>query len=126
MTFEELYVKSVRAAQNIQKLGYHRGDIFAVISKNNHDLSSIVMALLSTGHPFNTLDPSFTEIEMTHMLNLTKPKLIFTELESYEIVKQSLQNVNNDAKIYTFGGQIEDSLPVENLFVETGIESEFM
>lgn len=116
----------MRAAQNIQKLNYKKGDIFAVISKNNHDLAPIVMALLSTGHPFNTLDPLFTETEMMHMLSLTKPKLIFTELESYAAVKQSLLKLNNDAKVYTFGGRVGGTHAVEDLFAETGTESKFM
>lgn len=126
MTYDELYTKSVRAAQNIDKLNYKRGDIFAVISNNNHELAPIVTALLSTGHPFNTLDPLFTETEMTHMLGLTKPKLVFSEVQSYAAVKKSLRNLNNDAKILTFGGKIGDSFAVEDLFVKTGIESEFM
>lgn len=97
-----------------------------MIAKNNHELAPIVIALLSTGYPFNTLDPAFTETEMMHMLNLTKPKLVFTELESYEAVKLSLRKLKNDAKIYTFCGQVGDSIDVKNLFIETGKESEFM
>lgn len=84
------------------------------------------MALLSTGHPFNTLDPVFTETEMTHMLSLTRPKLVFTELNSYEAVKQSLRKLKNDTQIFTFCGQVGESLAVNDLFVETGMESEFM
>lgn len=97
-----------------------------MIAKNNHELAPIAIALLSTGHPFNTLDPVFTETEMTHMLSFTKPKLVFTELDSYEAVKMSLRKSNNHAKIYTFCGQVNDSLAVESLFAETGEESEFM
>lgn len=126
LTYNELYTKSVRAAQNIQKLNYAKGDIFAIISRNNHELAPIVVALLSTGHPFNTLDPSFTQIEMTHMLSLTKPKVIFTEPETYAAVRLSLQEIGIDTKIYTFCGQIGDSTLTENLFVANGEESNFM
>lgn len=84
------------------------------------------MALLSTGHAFNTLDPAFKEAEITYMLGITKPKLIFSDLESYETVQHSLQKLNNDAEIFTFCGQIGDSRAVDGLFAETGRESEFM
>lgn len=84
------------------------------------------MALLSAGHPFNTLDSLFSPTEMMHILSTTKPKLVFTEVESYEAVKESLRKLDNDATIYTFCGQVGESLAVEHLFEETGRESEFM
>lgn len=111
----------MRAAQNIQKMNFRKSDVFAVISKNNHDLVPIVVALLSTGHPLNALDPSFSSTEITHMLGLTKPKLIFTEICSYEAVKISLHHLGNDANIFTFDGQ-----NVADLFTETGQEADFM
>lgn len=119
-------MRSVRAAQNIQKLNFKKGDIFAIVSKNNHELTPIAVALFSIGHAYVALDPSFTETEITHMFNITKPKLIFSDLSSYDAIQKSLRNSSNDAPTYTFEGQIGDSLPVGKLFAETGREDEFM
>lgn len=119
-------MKSIRAAQHIQKLDYKEGDIFAIMSKNHHDLAPIVIALLLLGYPFQTLDPSFTEVDTIHLLARTKPIIVFSDLESYEVVEKSLRSLENDAKIYTFDAQIGNSHLVEDLFAETGREAEFV
>lgn len=116
----------MRAAQNIQKLNFKKGDIVAIVAKNFLELTPITVALLSIGLAYNALDPSFTETELTHMLTITKPKLVFSDLQSYDAIAKSLGNVNNEAPIYTFEGQIGKSVPVEKLFAETGREAEFM
>lgn len=116
----------MHAAQNIQKLNFKKGDIFAIVSNNNHELAPIAVALLTIGHAYVVLDPSFTEPEITHMFGITKPKLIFSDLKSYDSVEKSLRNLNNEASIYTFEGRVGESFSVESLFDETGTETEFM
>lgn len=103
-----------------------RGDVVAVIAKNNHDLIPILVALLSLDYPINTFDPSFTGEIFVHVLSSTKPKLVFCEVESYETLRRYLRQLNNEARIYTFCGQIGDSFAVADLFIETGVETEFM
>lgn len=125
-TYEEIYIKSVRAAQNIQRLEFKEGDVFSIMSKNNHDLAPVVIALLFLGYPFQTLDPSFTETETTHLLARTKPTVVFSDLESYDVVERSLRSLENEAEVYTFGAQIGRSRLVEDLFAETGREAEFV
>lgn len=125
-TYEEIYIRAVRAAQHIQHLDYKEGDIIGIMSKNNHNLAPIIIALLSLGYPFQSLDPTFTEVETTHLFSLTKPTIVFSDLESYAVVEKSLRSLNNGAAIYTFGEQVGKSHLVEDLFAETGCESEFV
>lgn len=121
-----MYMKTVRAAQNIQKLNYQKGDIFSIVARNNHEIAPICMALLCSGYTFNGVEPSYAESEIIRMLELTKPKLVFSELQSYALVKKCLTELGNAAKIYTFCGQIGNSIAVDDLFAETGIEEQFM
>lgn len=78
------------------------------------------------GCPVNPLDSSFGKNEMKHMLSNTKPCLIFCDTSVYGVVKESLNEHGNSAEIITFGGQIGDSKPVEELFVENGDENTFL
>lgn len=78
------------------------------------------------GCPINTLDPSFGKNEIKHMLSTTQPSLMFCDIKIYDLLKECLSELGNDADIFTFGGQIGDSEPVENLFVENGDEYEFV
>lgn len=116
----------VRAAQNIRNLNFEKGDVFAVVSKNNHELVPLFVALLCLDHPFNPIDPSSSEEAFMRMFSITKPKLVFCDVESYEMVRRYLRKLKNDAKIYTFCGQCEDSVAVNELFRQTNREAEFM
>lgn len=116
----------MRAAQNIRSLNFEKGDVFAVVSKNNHELVPLFVALLCLEHPFNPVDPSSTEEAFMHMFSITKPKLVFCDIESYEMVRRYLRKLNAEAKIYTFCGQYDDSIAVNELFRPTNKEAEFM
>lgn len=120
-----MYLKTVRAAQNIQKLGCRKGDIFPLIAYNNHDVAPICMALLCIGNPYYAMHPDIDEIDFLEILQKAKSKIIFCEMESYAMVKRCAKRLRIDAKIYTFCGQIDDSLAVEDLFTKIGNEEDF-
>lgn len=126
VTFEEMHMKTVRAAQNLQKLNHTKDEMFVMITKNNHDVAPICMALLCIGQPFYTFRRSFDESEAIQMLEMMKPKVIFCEIEVYAMIKKCATHLGSDARIYTFCGKIADSFAVEDLYAETGIEEEFV
>lgn len=126
MTFDDIRMKTIRAAQNLQRHGYQPQQVFGLMAKNSHHVAPIVFGSISIGCPVNTLDPAFGKTELSHMLNTTKPILMFCEVESYEFVKECLTELGNEAKIFTFGGSKGDSESVENLFSETHNESHFL
>ncbi|XP_055308228.1 probable 4-coumarate--CoA ligase 1, partial [Sitodiplosis mosellana] len=123
---DEIRIKMIRAAQNLQKRGYNSKEVFAVLAKNSHHLAPIVFASLAIGSAVNTLDLQFSKTELLHMLKTTKPALIFCDVEAYDLTKQCLVDLDNSAKIFTFGGSKGDSEPVECLFTETHNESDFV
>lgn len=59
MTNGEIRLKSIRAAQNLLKLGYKQKDVFAFYTKNGHNLAPIVFGSLTIGAAINGLDPNF-------------------------------------------------------------------
>lgn len=126
VTFADMRIRTIRAAQNIQKLGFVEDDVFAIIARNSENLAPIVFAAMSIGCPVNTLDPSFTVFEVEHMFKITQPKLIFCDSDKLPVVQESLAALNLDAIIYTFDEETEYSRPVEDLLTETGEEESFM
>lgn len=121
-----MYTKTIRAAQNIRKLGYKPREVFGIVAGNDYHLAPIVYAALCLGCTINALDMSLGKFEMVHLLKMTKPRLMFCDVAAYNLVSESLQILGNFAKIYTFGGQTKNSEPVENLFKETGKEQYFL
>lgn len=126
MTYGDIFIKTIRAAQNIQKLNYKKGDVFALFSETNHHFMPIIVALLCLDYPVNPLPPSIAELEVMHFLNTSKPKVIFSDMQLYGTIKKCLKKSKIDAKIFTFGGGNEYSTDVEDLFAPTGREDEFM
>lgn len=126
MRFNEILLKSIRAAQNLQKRGYKKPQIFRFIANNSPEVAPIVFAALYMGCPLHTLDTSYGKIEMSHVLNFTKPTAIFCDANIYDLVRECLNELGWDAEIFTFGGRTGGSIPVEQLFVETSDEREFM
>lgn len=126
MGFDELHTKTVRAAQNLQALGYKPKQVFGLMAKNSRHVAPITFASLAIGCPVNTLDPSFGRTELMHMLSITKPVLMFCDKACYSILKNCLAELGNKAVIFTFNGTEDDSVPVENLFKETFQEDKFV
>lgn len=126
MTFDEIRTKTIRAAQNLQELGYKREQVFGLIAKNSQNVAPIAFASFAIGCPINSLDPSFGKTEFMHMLKITKPVLVFCDVSCYEILSECLTELESNARIFTFGGSSGRSEPVENLFKETQRDEKFM
>lgn len=126
MTFNEIKSKTIRAAQNLQALGYKPKGVFTIIARNSHHVAPVAFASIAIGCPLNPLDASFGKTELIHMLTIIKPALVFCDVECYELVDECLKQLGNEANIFTFGGSTGRSEPVENLFKETHKENQFM
>lgn len=130
MTFDEIRKKTIRAAQNLQNRGYKPKQTFVLLSRNDHRVAPIVFASLAIGCPLNCLDASFTKTELVHMLKTTVPTVVFCQPICYELLVECLKVVSNRAKVFVFGDSQSQSQSqcesVENLFLETHREQEFM
>lgn len=116
---------TIRAAQNLQKRGYNSKDVTALITGDVAHLAPIVFAGLCLGHPMSAMASSWKP-DLLRMLEITKPRIIFCEVEKYDLVVECMADLGIQAKVFTFGGAKGDAEPVENLFVETNCEDEFV
>lgn len=126
MTFEDIRIRTIRAAQNLQARGYTPKQVFGMISANSNQVAPIFFASIAIGCLPVALDPSFGKAEIIHMLSITKPTLMFCDIACYDLLIECLAELKNEAKVFTTGGQNGRSEPVENLFKGTGKEHEFM
>ena len=63
VTNGELRSKAIRAADNLNKLGYAAGDVLGFVTGNNEHVAPVVFAALTLGCPVNGLDTSFDRSE---------------------------------------------------------------
>lgn len=118
MTFDDIRIKATRAAQNLQRLGYKPENIIGIMARNSKDVAPIMFATLFLGCPLNTFDPNFFKKDFLIILNKTKPSVFFCDINVYDMVRQSLNELQLKIQIYTFGGVTADSKNVESLFIE--------
>lgn len=116
---------TIRAAQNLQKRRYNSKQVISIISGMVPELPPIVFASLCLGGPVNTI-PTTPKREILRILEMTRPELIFCEARVYDMVQKCLKELQLDAKIFTLNGTTDSAESVAELFVETGIEEEFV
>lgn len=96
------------------------------MAHNSKDVAPITFASFFMGCSLNAQSPDFDQIEMIHMLKITQPCLIFCDVDRYDFVVDGLNKVGLKIDIFTFDGHKGESKSVENLFVETSDEVEFL
>lgn len=107
-------------------MNYEPQSIFGIMANNGPDLAPILYASFCLGCPVSPLDPSFGKSEMKSILSITKPKVFFCDVKSYDLLVKCLKELDINTDIFTFTGQRGKSTPVEDLFAETHTESEFV
>lgn len=115
---------TIRAAQNLQKRGYTSKDVTAIVAGDVAHMAPIVFASLSLGHPICVTNSSWKQ-DTLRMFEMTKPNLIFCDVEDYEMVVECLEDLELNAKVFSFYKTIGDAEHVDNLFGKTGNEDEF-
>lgn len=59
-----LRLNAIRAAEHLSLMGIGAGDVLALIAKNHHYVSAVLIAGMALAAPVNTLDPNFTSGEL--------------------------------------------------------------
>lgn len=119
-------MKTIRAAQNLQKLGFESKSVFGIISNNGPHLAPIVFASLCLGCIIHPIDPLFRRVELKHLIDTTESKMFFCDISVYDLLIKCLNELNVTAKIFTFNGKRGASTPVEDLFIATNNEENFL
>uniref|UniRef100_A0A2A4JMM7 Luciferin 4-monooxygenase n=2 Tax=Heliothis virescens TaxID=7102 RepID=A0A2A4JMM7_HELVI len=77
LTLKQILQNTVNVATGLKKLGVRRGDVVALCSENRDEFISAALATICCGATLTTLNVMYTKDEMTHVLNISRPKLIF-------------------------------------------------
>ncbi|XP_003696437.1 luciferin 4-monooxygenase [Apis florea] len=79
-TFKEVLEISQKLAIALNKEGLRKDDRIAICSENNLEFCLIVCAAFYLGVTVCPLNPLYTERELKHALNISKPKYIFISM----------------------------------------------
>ena len=80
-----------------------RGDVITLCTRNHLNAAVPYIATQFVGAVIGSIDPSFSEQEMNHLLNTVRSKMIFAIPESVPVLEKVLQEISLDAEIVVFG-----------------------
>lgn len=125
MTYHEIWLETVRAAQNLQKRGYAR-DVFGFMADDTDHLVSIILASFCLACPIAPLHPMLSKKEIINVLTKVKPSVMFCNASVYKQLSEAIDELTFTVKVFTIGETIEGVEPIENLLTETGEEKSFV
>lgn len=126
MTFDDIRIRTIRAAQNLQTRGFKPKQTFIILTGNSPNTAPITYAAFAIGCPIACINPCYGKSEIIRFMNITKPVAIFCDNSFYDTMIECLVEMKSEAKIFTFDGSHEGSEPIEHLLQETHKEDQFV
>lgn len=96
------------------------------MSRNTYQVAPVVFGCMYLGCPIGAIDDLYKKSDTLNMLTLTRPAFMFCHISLYDLVKECLDELGNSAKIFTFDGQVGDSVSVDELMMANGDETNFL
>lgn len=118
-------LKTIRAAQNLQKLGVQPHQVLSFMVNHADYLTPILLASMCLGCPINAMHPLLSKQEILQVLTKTKPSILFCTVDEYKRMVEVLMELKMNVNIFILDGKIDGLGSVEELFVETGTEMSF-
>ncbi|XP_065091158.1 luciferin 4-monooxygenase-like [Ochlerotatus camptorhynchus] len=106
LCYQQILVQSVKVANSLLNLGVKKTDTVAIVSHNCLDYAFAMFGTIFVGAPLAQFNPGYLQTELTHALNMTKPKVIFVSPEVAQMVITVNQKLQCAEKIITFGNSI--------------------
>ncbi|KNC21035.1 hypothetical protein FF38_02010 [Lucilia cuprina] len=122
MTAQEFLLHVRALSKNLLKMGLKAGDVVGMYANNATHTATIMMAAYLCGTPVNALYPGFDKDNVQLIYKVTTPKIIFCDVENYEIAFKVCKDLNLKIPIYTLNGEIKGVSSIMSL-VKTETES---
>ncbi|CAG4959615.1 unnamed protein product [Parnassius apollo] len=99
-TYQQLQKNmAVFATSLLKKLGLQPGDVVASMLPNCPQFPVIAFGTLQAGCVLTPVNPIYKELEVTHQVSTTEPKVFVTIPQCYDIVLKGIKNAKSNAKI---------------------------
>lgn len=126
MTYHDIWLESVRAAQNLLKIGVKPRDVIGFIADYSDHLVPMMVASMCLACPMAPLYVLLSKDDIIRFFRKTKPTVVFCDLSACDELAEALKDLQFDVKVFTFDGQFGAFERVETLLVETGEEDRFV
>ncbi|KAK9871402.1 hypothetical protein WA026_011655 [Henosepilachna vigintioctopunctata] len=110
LTGSILLKRAVRLATFFKKYGIGLGDTVAIMSENRLEYCTVPVASFFVGATIAPLNPDYTVGELNHILNFSKPKLIFATPSAASKLKQVKEKLDCVKHIILFDSNEENDI----------------
>lgn len=78
LSAQDLLARSVEVAKSLQAAGIRPGDVVSIVCENRFEFAFVLFGTILLNCQFAPINLTYSEREMKHALNLSKPKILFT------------------------------------------------
>ncbi|CRL01456.1 CLUMA_CG014231, isoform A [Clunio marinus] len=75
--FSDVLKKSMSISRTLHNFGLQRNDVISIVSENRHEFSAIAFGAIFLSVIVAPINVTYTERELLHTLDLSKPKIVF-------------------------------------------------
>lgn len=104
-TYKDLLDQSSLLARVLYGAGIRRNDVISIVSENRLEFPAIVFGAFHLSAIVAPINTTYTERELTHSLQLSKPRFIFTTRSTAEQTIKVCENLKFVERVIVFGGE---------------------
>lgn len=101
LTSKEVLSMSTKVAYNLQKMKLKQTDVIGIMSHNTTNMTPLCYGMFFIGVPFHAIDSDLTKDTAVRLWNVTKPKVIFCDGSSLDLVKTVTKELKLNCEIFT-------------------------
>lgn len=105
LCYRDLIDRSFKVAAYLRENGIQKGDVVAIFTENCLEFPVIICGCFYLGVAVNACSPSYTEKEIGHVLQLTKPRMIFASSTVLKKILKVSSNCDFLKKVILIDGQ---------------------
>ncbi|KAH8418800.1 hypothetical protein KR222_007530, partial [Zaprionus bogoriensis] len=120
VTNEQAITWAIRLAQHFKQRGYDHRTVIGIAGRNSTYVLPLGIGCLLNGSPFHAVNPVYDEATLKHMLEVTKPKLVFCDGPEIEKLRAATQGWQPE--FMTLSQHIEGVASIETLLQATTTE----
>lgn len=113
-------------ARQLRDVGLQKDQVIFFLTNNSADIAAFVFAALCLGCAIAGRRSSSSKFEHIRYLSVIKPKYVFCDVEYYAFMKECLMDLKIEAKFFTFGGQIGESISLNDLLENDDMDTYFV
>lgn len=102
VTAREILEQSYRVAKSLSALGIKKGDVISLVSENRFEFVYVLFGSLILNVTISPINLTYSEREMIHALNLSKPKILFCSPFAADKVVTVAKSLNYVSKVVLF------------------------